>query len=275
MPSESLTIHTPVGNLLICPALLQLEYPDEISYLVTTYGTIVGKSDLYTTLLDMLFDIQFPLTSLGTVGTFACLLGGTLTYLLSPRYPSIALHLTAWGGIISWPFVVIVTFSRSLGGFPTLFGCLAAAYITAELWLGAFAALVVSLLPIRYKTMGYAIYALVVLLVYSSGPEIVSIAQFESDVDPTIDPERYIYVTRIILCVLIPLGYVGGGIGFLWAARDGYYPSDLRSVRKALEGLEKVEVEIPRRRKLGFGLGLGLLGALVVGLTVTSYVLGT
>ena len=194
--------------------------------------------------------------------------------LLSPRYPTIALHLTAWGGFISWPFVVIVTFSRSLGGLPTLFGCLAAAYITAELWLGAFAATVMSLLPIRYKTMGYAIYVLVVLLVYSSGPEIVSIAQFRAGVDPTVDPERYIVVTRIILCVLIPLGYVGGGIGFLWAAREGYYPADLRNVRGAAEGTEKVEVDIPSKRKQGFALGLGLLGGLVVSLTVVSYVLG-
>ena len=210
----------------------------------------------------------------GAVGTVACLLGGGLTFLLSPRFPTIALHLTAWGGFISWPFVVIVTFSRSLGGLPTLFGCLAAAYITAELWLGAFAALVVSLLPIRYKTMGYAVYVLVVLLVYSSGPEIVSIAQTKAGVDPAVDPERYITVTRILLCVLIPLGYVGGGIGFLWAAKEGYYPTDLRNVREAAEGMVKVEVGVTKRRKWGFALGLGVLASLVLSLTVVSYVLG-
>ena len=170
--------------------------------------------------------------------------------------------------------MIIVTYSRSLGGLPTLFGCLAAAYITAELWLGAFAALIVSLLPIRYKTMGYAIYGLVVLLVYSSGPEIVSIAQYKSGVTPTLDPERYITVTRIIMCVLIPLGYVGGGVGFLWAARKENYPADLRRVREAEQGAEKVDMRILQRRKLGFAAGLGLLAALVVGLTATSYSLG-
>lgn len=170
--------------------------------------------------------------------------------------------------------MVIVTFSKSLGGLPTLFGCLAAAYITAELWLGAFAATVVSLLPIRYKTMGYAIYVLIVLLVYSSGPEIVSIAQTRAGVDPTVDPDRYITVTRIILCVLIPVGYVGGGIGFLWAAREAYFPTDLRNVREAADGMAKVEVEISKKRRFGFVLGLGILAALVVSLTVVSYVLG-
>lgn len=131
-----------------------------------------------------------------------------------------------------------------------------------------------SLLPIRYKTVGYAIYGLVVLLVYSSGPEIVSIAQVKSGVDPTEDPERYIMVTRVILCVLIPLGYVGGGIGFLWAAREGYYPTDLRNVRGAVEEGEKVDVAIPKKRKLGFAIGLGILAGLVVSLTIVSYVLG-
>ena len=214
------------------------------------------------------------LTRLGTVGTFSCLLGGFLAFIFSPRYPTFVLHMTAWGGFISWPFVVVMTFSPRLGSLPTLFGALSAAYITAELWLGAYAALIVTLLPIRYKTLGYAIYGLTVLLVYSSGPEMIAIAQHQTGVNPSINPKEYVTVTRIILCVLIPFGYVSGGIGFLWAAQEGYYPTDLRNVREAAEGQEKLAVSIPPKRRMGFAIGVGVLIGLVISLTVVSYVMG-
>lgn len=218
--------------------------------------------------------------SLGTVGSVACLSGGIISSLLSDRYPNTALHLTAWGGLISWPFVVVVTFSRSLGGssqqgLRILFANLACAYITAELWLGAMASLVVSLLPIRYKTLGYAVYGLVNLLVYSTGPEIVAIAQVKAGVDPVANPAQYITVTRIILCVLIPFGYCAAGLGLLWATKREYFPRDFAEVKEK-EGEEEVEVvKVERKRGMRFGTGLGILGALVVALIGVSYALGT
>ena len=216
----------------------------------------------------------------GTVGSFACLSGGVITSLLSPRYPGIALHLTAWGGAISWPFVVVVTFSRSLASSPAqglriLFGCLAAAYITAELWLGAMASLIVSLLPIRFKTLGYAIFALVQLLMYSSGPEIVSIAQTKAGVDPA-GVDRYITVTRIILCVLIPFGYCACALGLGWTSFSGRFNRDITGVKEAASHQAKIGVvELSRQKQVGFAVGLGVLAALFIGLTATSYALGT
>ncbi|GFZ44400.1 hypothetical protein JCM24511_02122 [Saitozyma sp. JCM 24511] len=209
-----------------------LQYPEDVSYLVATYGTIV------------------------------------------------ALHITAWGGLISWPFVVVVTFSRKLAGgsasvgLRILFANLACAYITAELWLGAMASLIVSLLPIRYKTLGYAVYGLTNLLVYSSGPEIVAIAQYNVGVDPPIDPVRYVVVTRIILCVLIPFGYCSAGAGLLWATRRGFFPWDRAEFpEKEVVGGVSV-VSISRERKIGFMIGLSVLGGLVAALTGVSYAYG-
>jgi len=205
------------------------------------------------------------------------LTGGLLTTLLHERYPTIALHLTAWGGVLSWPFVVVLTFSRQLGGSPDrgltiLFGSLAAAYITAELWLGAMAATVVRLLPIRYKTLGFAVYALTNLIVYSSGPQIVAIAQYRSGVEPNIDPDRYIVVTRVILCVIIPVGYCAAAVCFLVASGQRWFPADLQAVQDA-SGTE-TEVLLASKRKVYFGIAVGAVGALVVALTIASYVLG-
>ena len=222
-----------------------------------------------------------PDLRLGTVGSVACLTGGLLTTFLSPRYPTIALQLTIWGCIVAGPCVIIVTFSRSLGGpsidrgFAILFANLAMAYITAELWLGAMASLIVRLFPIRYKTLGYATFGLVNLLVYSSGPEIVAIAQTRAGVDPVSDPERYVTVTRIILCVLIPFGYCTAGIGLLWACRQGWFKKDLQEVEAEERQGELGVIKLDRRRKIGYGIGLGVLGALVVALTGASYALGT
>ncbi|ORX35091.1 major facilitator superfamily domain-containing protein [Kockovaella imperatae] len=247
------------GNIFgyYLPTLLQLQYPDQVAYEVATYGTIVGA-----------------------VGSTACMTGGILTSFLSPRYPNIALHLTAWGGAISWPFVVTLTFSRTLastpeGGLRILFGCLSAAYITAELWLGAMASLIVSLLPIRYKTLGYAIFALSQLLIWSAGPEIVSIAQYRAGVD-TSDIPSYIETTRIILCVLIPFGYCACAFGLGIVIFTGKFKRDLARVRAAASEHATIEdVALSKKRTGAFGIGLGVLGAIVVGLTATSYALGT
>ena len=215
----------------------------------------------------------------GTVGSVSCLAGGFLTSLLSLRYPNMALHLTAWGGAISWPFVVVVTFSRHLAssdevGLHILFGCLAAAYITAELWLGAMASLIVSLLPIRFKTLGFAIFGLTQLLVYSAGPEIVSIAQYRAGVDPS-EVDRYITVTRIILCVLIPFGYCACAAGLGYVIWSGRFERDIANVREAADHQAKIEpAPLPKGKKLGFGISAGVLGGLVIGLTATSYALG-
>lgn len=215
---------------------------------------------------------------LGVVGTFAVLSGGLITTLLQDRYPTIALHLTAWGGVLSWPFVVVMTFSRQLGGSPSrglpiLFGSLTAAYITAELWLGAVAATVVRLLPIRYKTLGFAIYALVNLIVYSSGPEIVAIAQYRAGVEPDIDPADYVYVTRIVLCVIIPFGYCAAAVCFLLATRKEFLPTDLKEVH-ASSGKLVSETFVTRKKRIGFGIAVGVILGIVVALTIASYVLG-
>lgn len=168
-----------------------------------------------------------------------------------------------------------MTFSRQLGGsrskgLAILFGNLAAAYITAELWLGAVAATVVRLLPIRYKTLGFAVYALINLIVYSSGPEIVAIAQYRSGVEPDIDPGRYVYVTRIILCVIIPFGYSAAALCFLLAAQKRFFPADLAAVNATIQA----DPTVTRRRGLGFGIAIGVIGCMVIGLTIASYILG-
>ncbi|KAJ9091728.1 hypothetical protein QFC21_007123, partial [Naganishia friedmannii] len=194
------------------PSFLQLQYPDQTTYLITTYGTIVGQDD-----------------------------------------PD--------------------------RGLTILFGSMSAAYLTAELWLGPTAALVVRLIPSHLKTTGFAIYGLVNLLVYSSGPEIVGIAQVKAGISSVTGSTEYIRVTMIILAVIIPTGYCLSSVGFLWArsctVADISWIDHQMDRGASLTG-PVIEEELPlsKRRKTAFALGLAFLCALVIGLLVTSFVLG-
>lgn len=237
---------------------MQLLYPNQTAYLITTYGIIVG-----------------------TVGTFASLLGGSLSSAFSQRVPTLPLYLVAIGGVLSAPFVIVMVFSRELAGqnsdqgLAILFGSMTAAYLTAEMWLGPIAALIVRLFPIRFKTFSFTVYSLVNILVYSSGPEIVAIAQKRSNVDSTDDPAQYIRVTRVILAVVIPAGYVISAAGFLQAAQSPCYPCDLGKIYSSdTSGNQHARLAISSRRKWTFSTGFGLLCALVVGLIATSFSLG-
>ena len=100
-----------------------------------------------------------------------------------------ALCITAVGGMLSAPFVICMVFSITLGGGAEgagtriLYGTMSAAYITAELWLGAFASLLAALLPPQMKTFCLAIYTCTIILIYSSGPQIIGLVSFLFDLD--------------------------------------------------------------------------------------------
>lgn len=84
-----------------------------------------------------------------------------------------ALYITAIGGMISAIFVILMIFSREAGGSQdsgqkVLYGSMSAAYLTAELWLGAFASLLALLLPPKTKTVCLAMYTCTIILIYSS-----------------------------------------------------------------------------------------------------------
>jgi len=83
----------------------------------------------------------------GVVGSVAVLSGGFLTSLLWNRTVTTPLWLTGVGGMISSVFVMLMLFSKPIGGIDVLYGSMSAAYITAELWLGAVNGLVS--LPLR------------------------------------------------------------------------------------------------------------------------------
>jgi hypothetical protein len=154
----------------------------------------------------------------GTVGSVAVLAGGFVcsSYL---NYLPTALLITVIGGMISSGFVVCMVFSRSLAGGDAakgvriLYGVMSAAYLTAELWLGAFASLLAVLLPPRTKTFCLAIYSCVITLIYSSAPQMIglSLRHYEAGSD------AYLLKTRNILAILIPVGYWVAAVGFLLA----------------------------------------------------------
>ncbi len=243
------------------PGYLQLQYPDQVTHLVQTYGIIVG-----------------------TVGTFASLLGGTISSLLYRRFPTVALHLVAWGGILSSPFVVIMVCSLPIAGgdaergLSILFGSMAAAYLTAEMWLGPVAALVVRLVPTHLKTTSFALYGLVNLLVYSSGPEIIGIAQHSRGIDQTTDPEEYVQLTRLLLAIIIPVGYCLSSAGFLWASRQRCIGRDFERIAEELRMQSTYGVttwiDNSKRRRAGFWLGGAALASVVIALLGPSFVLG-
>lgn len=200
----------------------------------------------------------------GVVGSVAVLLGGFLTSAYWHRTKLLPLYLVSIGGIISSVFVLLMLFSRQISGnsqdsgVRTLYGTMSAAYLTAELWLGAINSLVVLLLPPWYKTFGLAIWDAVQVLIYASGPEIIGLAL--RDVDSS--SEAYLNGTRIALAVIIPVGYWVAGVGFLIA---------IPFVRKDLKG-DFVRGALSGRRKARFG-GVGLVvGVMVVVLFVVSIV---
>ncbi|KAF1816494.1 MFS general substrate transporter [Eremomyces bilateralis CBS 781.70] len=173
------------------PGYLQQLYP-ETKNLTSVYGIIVG-----------------------VVGSATSLSGGLVTSALWPKTKLTPLYLVSAGGVLSSVFVILMVFSRELvgdkeSGVKVLYGTLAAAYVTAELWLGPVNGLLVILFPPKYKTFAFSIYSAIVVLIYSSGPEIVGLAL--DGVNP--DSENYAQSLKIILAVIIPLGYILSSIGF-------------------------------------------------------------
>ncbi|KAK0768443.1 hypothetical protein LTR75_018221, partial [Friedmanniomyces endolithicus] len=163
------------------PSYLLAQYPSKPN-LLSHYGTIVGA-----------------------VGSVSCLKGGFVCS-SSPKVPTMALLLTAIGGMVSAAFVICMVFSKSLAGgslgigTEILYGTMSAAYITAELWLGAFASLLAALLPPRMKTFCLGIYTSVIILIYSSAPQMIGLALRSYGAGSP----SYIRATRNILVILIP-----------------------------------------------------------------------
>ena len=223
------------------PGYLSSIYPSQAN-LLSNYGIVVG-----------------------VVGSFSVVAGGLITSFLSRRTVMTPLYMTAFGGMISSVFVVLMIFSKATAGgnesrgTTILYGVMSAAYITAETWLGAFNSLLVLLLPPRYKTFGLAIYGSTVVLMYSTGPQIMALALRNIDVNS----EGYVNRVRIVLAVLIPLGYWLAGVGFLFC---------IRMVRQDIQGDYVQQGEMSRTRKLSFSAFAVLLGCLVIALFVTSLI---
>ena len=223
------------------PSYLSSIYPSQVN-LYSRYGIIVG-----------------------VVGSFAVVAGGLISSYFTNRNIVMPLYLTAIGGMLSSIFVVLMVTSRDIvggnesKGVGILYGVMSIAYLTAELWLGAFASLLVLLLPARTKTFGLAIYSCTIVLIYSSAPQIIGLALRDYDVES----ESYIQKTKVILAVLIPVGYWVAGVGFLIA---------IKKVRMDLAGDFIPPGQMSSKRKMGFGVFAAVLGSLVVALFVTSLV---
>ena len=200
----------------------------------------------------------------GVVGSVAVLLGGLLTSAFWKRTKLLPLYLVGIGGMVSSIFVLLMLFSRQIcgdnqqRGVKTLYGTMSAAYLTAELWLGAINSLIVLLLPPRYKTFGLAIWDAIQVLIYASGPEIIGLALRKVDSSS----QAYLDRTKIALAVMIPMGYWLAGVGFL---------SAIPSVKKDLVG-DFVRGQLIIQRKIGF-ISLGaIMGVMVLVLFVISIV---
>ena len=202
----------------------------------------------------------------GSVGSVAVLLGGFICSYWLRRMLAMPLYITGLGGMVSSVFVILMVLSRDIAGGDEvrgthiLYGVMSVAYLTAELWLGAFASLLALLLPARTKTFGLAIYMSVIVLLYSSGPQIIGLALRNYDVESA----AYIEKTKVILAVLIPVGYWVAGVGFLFC---------IRLVRRDVAGDIVAPGQMSFRRKLAFGTFAVVLGALVIALFVTSLVI--
>ncbi len=223
------------------PGYLTAIYPSETE-LLSRYGIIVG-----------------------TVGSVAVLCGGLVSAYLAPRTVMTPLYITSIGGMISSIFVILMVLSLQIAGgdeargVKILYGVMSAAYATAELWLGAWASLLALLLPPRMKTFALAIYMSIVVLIYSSGPQIIGLALRNVD---AASPE-YFQRTKIILAVFIPVGYWLAGVGLLLS---------ISKVRKDVHGEMIPPGGMSISRKGAFGVFILLLAALVVALFVTSLV---
>ena len=201
----------------------------------------------------------------GVVGSVAVVAGGLISSYTTNRMVEMPLYITGIGGMISSIFVILMVLSlNAAGGDPTrgtniLYGTMSAAYLTAELWLGAYASLLALLLPPQTKTFGFAIYSSIVVLVYSSGPQIIGLALRNYDIESA----AYLEKTKVILAVLIPAGYWVAGIGLLLA---------VSSVRRDVAGDIVPIGYMSKTRKMAFGGFAAVLGGLVVALFVTSLV---
>ena len=223
------------------PGYLSSIYPSQTN-LLSNYGIIVG-----------------------VVGSFSVVAGGLTSSFLSRRTVVTPLYMTAFGGMISSLFVILMILSKTAAGgdesrgTTILYGAMSAAYLTAETWLGAFNSLLVLLLPPQYKTFGLSIYMSTLVLMYSTGPQIMALALRNIDVDS----EKFVNSVRIVLAVLIPLGYWLAGIGFLVC---------VGKVRQDIQGDYVQQGEMSRTRKMSYGAFVILLGSLVIALFVTSLV---
>ena len=153
----------------------------------------------------------------GVVGSVAVLLGGFLTSFFWSRTKVLPLYLVAIGGMVSSIFVFLMIFSlpieggKESSGIKCLYGSMSLAYLTAELWLGAINSVIALLLPPFYKTFGIAIWGVIQVLLYSTGPEIIGLALRDEESST----KQYLIGTRVALAVIIPCGYWIAGIGFL------------------------------------------------------------
>jgi len=199
----------------------------------------------------------------GVVGTVAVLSGGALTSALWNRTHMTPLWITGVGGMISSIFVLLMVYSRDIAsgnqaqGSRILYGSMSAAYLFAELWLGALNGLIASLLPPRYKTFGLAIWSAIQVLVYSSGPEIIGLALRHTDAEsPT-----YTKDTQLVLAVMITVCYWVAGIGFLLA---------IPLLRQDFVQGVNLEQPLSRQRKMMLSAFAVVLVSLVVALFVAS-----
>jgi hypothetical protein len=224
------------------PSYLSSIYPSEVN-LLSRYGIIVG-----------------------VVGSTAVIAGGLICSSAGKWRALMPLYLTGIGGMVSSIFVILMVFSRSIAGsnesrgVRILYGVMSAAYLTAELWLGAFASLLALILPPQTKTFCLAIYTCTIILIYSSAPQMIGLALRRYEAGSS----AYIQKTRDILAILIPVGYWVAGIGFLL------------SINKVNRDLRGDVVEVGRtswRRKVGFAGFTVILIYLTVALFVTSLVL--
>lgn len=223
------------------PGYLSAIYPSQAD-LLSHYGIIVG-----------------------VVGSVSVVTGGLAASFFWHRTVMTPLYMTAFGGMLSSVFVVLMIFSKAVSGddeskgAATLYGVMSAAYLTAETWLGAFNSLLVLLLPPQYKTFGLAIYMTTIVLIYSTGPQIMALALRNIEVGSA----SYIKRVQIVLAVLIPVGYWLAGVGFLFCVKN---------VRQDIRGDIIPPGEMSRSRKVLFSIFALLLGCLVIALFVTSLV---
>jgi hypothetical protein len=201
----------------------------------------------------------------GIVGSIAVVAGGFICSMTSKTIPMMPLYVTALGGMLSSVFVILMVLSGDISngdqnkGVEILYGVMSVAYLTAELWLSAFAPLLVLLLPKEIKTFALAVYMAIITLIYSSGPQIIGLAQ-RSEVVASDDFDRQI---KVILAVLIPVGYWLAGNGFLLC---------IPKVRIDLAGNLLTYKAVSKTRKMAFAIGAAVLGCLVISLFVASLV---